>query len=154
MKVVLVGVAELDGRTGVVWNMVRDVLQSLGPSDVLVHSGGGVKDATGHMQPTLGSIVDSIVRRAKGAEKRRLPKVEVQIPEIGRYERLDALMHNAIQLIHHQRPQVVVYVGYGEDDEARPVLEQVALYNAAAAETRVIAWQEASEFVTERGRRA
>lgn len=145
MKVVLVGVAELDGRTGVVWELVRDVLQSLGHDDVLVHSGG-----TG----TIGSMVDSITRRAKGVEKRRLPKVEVQVPEIGKYERVEALRQNALQMIHHQRPQVVVYIGYGEDDEAKPVIEQATLYNAAAAETRVMAVQEASEFVAERGRRA
>lgn len=144
MKVVLVGVTEVDGRTGVVWDQVRAVLQSLAPTDVLVHSGGN----------GLGMIVDSIVRRTKGAPRRRLPKVEVQVPEIGRYERIEALKQNALQMIHHQRPQVVVYVGDGEDAETAPVVEQATLYNAAAAETRLIAVQEASEFVADRGRRA
>lgn len=144
MKVVLVGVTEVDGRSGVVWDMVRDVMQSLGHDDILVHSGGN----------GLGALVDSIARRAKGPAKRRLPKVEVQMPEIGKFERVEALKQNALQLIFHQRPQVVVYIGYGEDDEAKPVLEQVALYNAAAAETRVMAVQEASEFIAARGERA
>jgi hypothetical protein len=144
VKVALVGVAEIDGRTGIVWDQIRAVLQSLGPGDVLVHSGG---------QGTVGSMVDSIVRRAKGAERRRLPKVEVQIPEIGRYQREEALRQNALQIVYHVRPQVVVYVGDGSDAEAQPVVAMVEQFNAAAAENKVMRAQEAGEFIAERARR-
>lgn len=138
MKVVLLGAATIDGRSGPVWDLLRDLLTSLGPQDVLVHSGG---------RDGLGSMVDSIVRRAKGMERRRLPKVEVQVPEIGRYDLDDALRRNAMIMLHVHMPQVAVYVGEGLDGEAAPLLELAHLY------PKVIVY-EASEFVAQHGRRA
>jgi hypothetical protein len=142
MKVVLIGVAHQDGRTGPVWDAVRAVMQALGPQDVLVHSGGGRKD-----EETIGRRVDTIARRAKGAERRRLPKVEVQLPEIGRYPREEALEKNAMQLLHVVRPHEVIYIGEGEDDETRPVL-------ALAEQYPMIKFVPAEDFIAERARRA
>lgn len=112
MKVVLIGPDVVDGRTGPVWDLVRGVMATMAATDTLIHTGPS----------GVGRMVDSIASRSKGAERRRRPKVEVQIPEIGRYERAEALRNNALQLLYHHLPDVIVYVGDGVDDEVEPLL--------------------------------
>lgn len=113
MKIVFVGPGEVDGRNSVVWDTVRAVLSALGPQDEVIHTGGS----------GIGEKVDSIARRAKGVERRRLPKIDVQLPETGKYEREEALRRNALQLVHVRMPDAIVYVGYGEDVETAAVLD-------------------------------
>lgn len=137
MKTVLVGTSTIDGRQSPVWELVRGVLHSLGPSDVLIHTGG---------RDTLGSMVDYVVRSARSTERRRLPKVDVQLPEIGKYDHEQALRANAAQLLHHHMPDAVVYIGDGIDAETKPVLELVGAYPRIHVHT-------AEEFIAERGRR-
>lgn len=129
MKVVLVGPAEQDGRSGPVWDQVRAVMQALGPQDELVHSTHGV-----------GRMVDSIARRAKGQERRRLPRISVQVPEIGRFERQEAFRRNAAQLLHVQAPHVLVWTGDPDDEEVAPMLALAGAYPA-------IVLQSADEFI-------
>lgn len=144
MRVVLLGPGDVDGRTAVIWDVVRSVMKALGPQDELVHSGGN----------GVGEKVDSIARRAKGMERRRLPRIDVQLPEIGRYERAEALRRNAMQLVHVRMPDVIVYIGDGEDEETAPVLElaQRTRTDGTPLYPRTSV-QEAETFVQERGRR-
>lgn len=142
MKVAIIGPAEVDGRNGPVWDAVRGVLGACSTTDELIHTGGA----------GVGGMVDSIARRAKGVERRRLPKIAPpQVPEIGRYERVRALELNAAQILHVRAPNVVVYIGYGDDDEVRPLLE-LAQKEPYASRTNVYT---ADEFIVarrERGR--
>ncbi len=132
MKVVFIGPGEVEGRSGPVWEVVRAALATLGHGDELVHTDHGV-----------GRMIDSIARRAKGAERRRLPKIEVEPPEIGRYTRAEAFHRNAAQLLHYHAPHVLVYSGDGVDEEVAPVLELAPLY------THVVV-QAVEEFVKAR----
>lgn len=144
MKVVLVGPGEVDGRNAPVWDAVRDVLHQLGPDDTVIHTGGN----------GVGMMVESIARRAKGYEKRNMPRRTLQLPEIVKYQRAEAFEKNAIQLVAHHRPDVVVYVGYGEDAETRAVRE-LALRERPDG-TRIypkITVQTHEEFIAERSAR-
>lgn len=133
MKVVIVGPGEVDNRSGPVWDAVRAVMRGLTPQDELVHTGRGV-----------GPMVESVARRAKGIERRRLPRLlPPQMPEIGRYERAQAFRQNAMQLLHAHAPHVLVYVGYGIDEETEPILAMAEQY----PRVKVLAWE---DFVRER----
>lgn len=143
MRLVLIGPGAVDGRTSVVWEGVRDVLRTLGPDDEVVHTGGD----------GVGMMVDSIARRAKGVEKRRLPRIDRQMPEVPKYERLDAYRRNALQLVHVRMPDFVVYVGEGTDAETAPVLELALRETASGRIYPRIAVLSHEDFVRERVQR-
>lgn len=145
MKVAIIGQTTIDNRQSEVWSALRGVLRSLSPTDTVIHTG---------RSDTLGAMIDSIKAHAKGEERRRLPRIEVQVPEIGRYSREEAMRQNALQIMHVRQPDVVVYVGgaLNEDmsiipdqsgDEMAHILEFAELY----PRTRVLA---ADTFIEER----
>lgn len=115
MKVVLIGQTLIDGREAPVWAALRGVLSSLGPYDTVTHTG---------RKGTLGAMVDSIKAHARGDEKRRFPRVDVMVPEIGRYPRAGAFEHNALQLLGHVQPDVIVYVGDALNEDMTVMVEQ------------------------------
>jgi hypothetical protein len=111
IKVALIGPDNIDGRTGVVFDLVRTVLRQMGPGDLLIHTGGN----------GVASKIEYVYRAAKGNERRRLPKCEVISPEIGRYPYEEALRRNAGQILHHYAPNYLVIVD--DSEEVRAVLE-------------------------------
>lgn len=138
MNVWIVGPAEIDNRTGPAWDAARAVLKVLSPSDYLYHTGGN----------GIGACIDSIARRAVGVEKRRLPHIEVMLPEIGRYERERAFELNAAQLFHVKQCTALVMIGDGLDLEC---VQALAMRERAYA-TKVTIYSP-EEFAAERAAR-
>lgn len=109
------GQTTIDGRSTPVWEQLRGIVRSLGPSDTCIHTG---------RSDTVGAMIDSMKARAKGEERRRFPRLEVQVPEIGRYSREEAMRQNALQIMHIRQPDVVVYVGGALAEDMSIIAEQ------------------------------
>lgn len=147
MKVVVVGTALINGRSGPVWTALHALIGALAKTDTLIHTGGGTGLGA---DPTLGSGIDYLKRRAKGIARDRFPKLEAQVPEIGRYPLAEALHQNAMQLLAHHQPNTVVYIGEGLDLETREVME---LWERVYKDQGKIELVDVDTFVANRSRR-
>lgn len=127
MKVVIVGVDDWSR-----WGPLDMVMKALGPDDTVIHNGS----------TAIGGRIDSIARRTV---RGRRPRIEVQWPEVPKYTGQEAIDKNAMQLIYHHAPQVVVWFGdSGDEPEIRPTLGY-----AEKAKVPCLMWD---EFVAQRTR--
>lgn len=129
MKVVIVG-DEKWSR----WYAVEQVMAVLGPDDIVIHTGSS----------GIGTKIDVIAKRTN---RSRRPRVEVQYPEVPKYPIDVARQKNALQLLAHHQPNVVVT--FGETGEEPEIAAVMALAERAYPNLPIMGWD---EFVAARKR--